>query len=235
VDEVVRAAIPGGGPPLRQFWRMVILCGSGKSLLSWDSTCSGPKPAECEWRTRVRHRLKTALLGIAVFAPVLCGPWLSQKARAQGVSEYEVKAAFLLNFTMFVEWPPSAFATPDAPMTLCVLGGDPFGAILDEDVRGATVNGRRLVVRRLAQVPSPHTCQVVFVALSGRDLPTIVHSLEPDILTVGEGESFLRAGGTIAFVTDNRRVRFIVNVTAAAHEELRLSSRLLAVAKAVEK
>ncbi len=63
--------------------------------------------------------------------------------------EYEVKAAFLLNFTKFIEWPAGAFASPDSPFTICILGRDPFGRALDQIVAGESVNGRKLAVRRV--------------------------------------------------------------------------------------
>jgi hypothetical protein len=172
---------------------------------------------------------------LLICVTLLAGLWVSTPVSAQAVSEYEVKAAFLLNFTKFVEWPPSAFPEPDSPISLCVLGDDPFGTTLDELVRGETVNGRALVIRRMSQTPIPKVCHVVFFGLPSKEVPPLLRSVGPGVLAVGEGESFIRAGGMIAFVIDNRRVRFIVNQTAATNAGLRLSSRLLAVAKTVEK
>src|SRR5689334_7219765 len=77
--------------------------------------------------------------------------------------EYQVKAAFLLNFTKFVEWPASAFADGRSPLNICVLGEDPFGAALDQMVRGEAVNGRPLAVRRMRRAPEPKSCQVLYV------------------------------------------------------------------------
>jgi hypothetical protein len=149
--------------------------------------------------------------------------------------EYQVKAAFLLNFTKFIDWPPAAFATPDSPIAICILGNDPFGRILDEIVQGEAVNARKVIVQRMSQLPGPQVCQVVFTGSAEKDLPKTLGSLGRGVLTVGEGTKFLRDGGMIAFVIENRRVRFDVNQTAAGNAELSLSSRMLSVARTVEK
>jgi len=149
--------------------------------------------------------------------------------------EYQVRAAFLLNFTKFVEWPASAFAQPDAPVTICVLGDDPFGQTLDEIVAGEVVSDRKVVAERIRRAPAPRSCQVLFAGKSEKAIARVLSGLGPGVLTVGEAESFLRDGGMIAFVIENRRVRFLINQTAAENAGLKLSSKLLSVAKAVEK
>ena len=149
--------------------------------------------------------------------------------------EYQVKAAFLLNFTKFVEWPPSAFDAADSPIAICVLGDDPFGNALDQIVAGEVVNGRKVVVRRIKRTPAPKSCQVLFVSRPEKEVLSILSGLGPGVLTVGEGESFVRDGGMIAFVVENRRVRFGINQTAAETAGLKLSSKLLNVARSVEK
>jgi hypothetical protein len=149
--------------------------------------------------------------------------------------EYQVKAAFLLNFTKFVNWPPDAFAGADLPIVICVLGKDPFGRVLDEIVQGETINGRRMTIQRLSEPPGSQACQVVFVGESEKDVPKILARISRGVLTVGEGDTFLMEGGMIALVIDNRRVRFDVNQAAVANAGLTLSSRLLGVARSVEK
>jgi YfiR/HmsC-like len=149
--------------------------------------------------------------------------------------EYQVKAAFLLNFTKFIDWPPASFANPDSPITICILGKDPFGPVLDEIVQGEKVNDRKVTVQRISQPAGPQTCQVVFVSTPEKDMPKTLGSLGRGVLTVGEGDRFLRDGGMVALVLDNRRVRFDINQTAAAGAGLSLSARLLNVAREVEK
>ena len=149
-----------------------------------------------------------------------------------GPLEYEVKAAFLLNFTKFVEWPASAFAAADSPIAICVWGNDPFGKMLDRIVAEEVIGGRKVVVRRIRQRPEPRSCQALFVNGAGKD---VLSGVGPRVLTIGEGEGFVRSGGMIAFVVENRRVRFGINESAAEAAGLKLSSKLLTVARSVEK
>jgi hypothetical protein len=151
------------------------------------------------------------------------------------VGEYEVKAAFLLNFTKFVDWPASAFAEPGVPFAICVLGKDPFGRSLDEVVQGESVAGRRLVVRRISDPPGPQACQLLFVDASIKELSRVLSGVPPGVLTVGDGERFVHDGGMIGFVIENRRVRFDIHQSAAERAALKLSSKLLSVARTVEK
>jgi len=158
----------------------------------------------------------------------------SNTARAQEKSEYDVKAAFLMNFTKFVEWPASAFRDEASPLTICVLGDDPFGAALDRAVTGETAGGRRLAVLRIRRSPAPQTCQVLFVSSSEKNPAEVLEGLEPGVLTVGDHEGFLKQGGIIAFVLQARHVRFDINRQAAARAALNISSRLLSVARKVQ-
>ena len=88
----------------------------------------------------------------------------------------------------------------------------------------------------MKQAPGPKLCQILYLSAMTKDVPRILASVGPGVLTVGEeGDSFLRNGGVIAFVIENRRVRFEVNQTAAENAGLKLSSRLLRVARSVEK
>ena len=147
-------------------------------------------------------------------------------------TEYEVKAAFLLNFVKFVEWPDPKRSGP-APLSICVLGDDPFGTALDQIVQGERINGRPLVVKRLKKWRD--SCDAVFISRSEKDLPEVLQQIAPRVLTVGESSDFLTSGGMINFVVEDRRIRFDVNRGAAERGSVRISSRLLSVARAVLK
>ncbi len=161
---------------------------------------------------------------------LLCLFPMARAAEAPG--EYDVKATYLLNFAKFVEWPANAFATADSPIAICILGKDPFGRAIDELVQGESANGRKLVVRRMPEFPSPQTCQIVFSEDGGAELARM-GAAGRAILTVGEGAAFVRNGGMIGFVVENHRVRFDISQSAARAASLHLSSRLLAVAREV--
>lgn len=149
--------------------------------------------------------------------------------------EYRVKAAFLLNFTKFVEWPPRAFASDRSPISVCILGEDPFGRTLDQTMEGESVDARRLIVQRLQNAPSPGSCQVLFVGRGAKDVPSVLAGVGPGVLTVGEGDEFLHDSGIIAFVIDNRRVTFDINQAAAEKSGMKMSAKLLNVARTVER
>lgn len=156
-------------------------------------------------------------------------------SRAQSPSEYEVKAAFLFNFAKFVEWPAGVFSNSDAPFRICLLGRDPFGSNLDQIIAGKTLDGRRIVVGRSADATDLRTCQILFIAASEtRRIPQILQQLKgAGVLTVGDTKGFVQMGGMIDFVRDGDRVRFEINLKAADSAHLKLSARLMGVAKQV--
>ncbi len=131
-----------------------------------------------------------------------------------------------------MEWPKHKHA-PDAPFAICIVGNDPFGATLDQTLQGEQVNGRRLVVERVLRFQQ--SCEVLFVAKSETNVTPILAETSPGVLTVGETDDFLKQGGMINFALENRRVRFDVNQRAVAQGSLQISSRLLNVARTVEK
>ena len=157
-------------------------------------------------------------------------------APAQQPTECELKAAILYNLAKFVEWPESTFSSPDAPLGIGVLGEDPFGAALPEAVRDRLVAGHPIEIRRFAQPDAVRGCQVLFIALPRGEIPRVLRELAPHgVLTVGEGERFARAGGVIALVMEENRVAFAINLSAAERANLTLSSKLLRLARRVER
>lgn len=153
--------------------------------------------------------------------------------RSQSATEYQVKAAFLYNFAKFIEWPSDAFYSPEAPLILGVLGDDPFGATLDTTVRGKMANGHPLVVRRFSHVQDLRACHVLFISHSEKErLPQILGNLRGlAILTVSEVDRFSDHGGVITFFIEQNRVRFEINIATADRAGLKISSKLLSVAR----
>jgi len=146
--------------------------------------------------------------------------------------EYDVKAAFLFNFVKFVEWPADAFAGERAPVTICVFGKDPFGRVLDSVIQGERLGERSLVVRRPDRLDGLDACHVLFVSPSEKDRMTEVLARvegEP-VLTVGDTDGFLRAGGVVNFKLEGTKVRFVIDQGAAERSGLRISSKLLRLA-----
>ena len=158
-------------------------------------------------------------------------------ASAQGSqpTEYQLKAAFLFNFAKFVEWPEKSFAGPQAPFTICVIGQDPFGGALDEYL-AKTIGGRPVQLAHYANVNSlaeTRRCQILFISASEKaHFHDVIESLHGNgALLVGDADGFAAAGGTIEFTLDDNHVRFSINPDAAQRADLKLSSKLLALAK----
>jgi hypothetical protein len=185
---------------------------------------------------RLRRPLGTAsaLRYPAIILCCIMGLFYQAIAADEQSLEYQVKAAFLLNFTKFTEWPSSAFSDAKSPFTICVMGVDPFGSALDQIVRGETTGGHKMAVQRIKRGSRPQTCQVLFIGRTEKEAGSVLADLGSGVLTVGEGDSFLQAGGMISFVIENRRTRFDINSTAAENAGLKLSSRLLSVARTVK-
>ena len=161
--------------------------------------------------------------------------FLAVGTQAQTATEYQVKAAFLFNYTKFIEWPPNSFSDASAPLRICVFGRDPFGEELRNITKGKIVNGRKLEVDQVADLGQARKCQILFIA-SSEKTPTKL-TLEglrgASVLTVGDNKGFAELGGMINFVLENDRVQFEVNHKAAQQAGLKVSSKLLNLAKHV--
>jgi hypothetical protein len=156
-------------------------------------------------------------------------------AAAQETLEYQVKAAFLYNFTKFVGWPRDLFAAPDSPIVLCVVGRNPFGGSLYDMLRDRTAQGRGLTLRIDDEVGDVGDCNVVFVPRSedAAVAQILQKTVGRAVLTVGESQAFAEAGGMIRLLLEDKKVRFDVNVAQATEERLKVSSQLLKLARSV--
>jgi hypothetical protein len=157
-------------------------------------------------------------------------------AGAQVVShEYPLKAVFLLNFAQFTGWPASTFEHADSPLVIGVLGTDPFGAVLDDAVRGETVNGRKFVVQRYRHVADATNCQILFISQS--ETPhwdAIMAALKgKPVLTVSEIEGTSYRGVCVRFITENNKIRLRINTATLKNAGLTMSSQLLRLAEIV--
>jgi YfiR/HmsC-like len=158
-----------------------------------------------------------------------CAPVMAQEA----LSEYQVKAAYLFNFLKFVDYPSEAFADPLAPIVVGVVGEDPFGSALPQVVTGKTIAGRDLVIRLYRPGEDLRGAHILFISASERKrLPMILSSLRgSSVLTVSDMAGFLDAGGMIQFLNENDRVRFAINMGSTSRAKLKMSSKLLSLAR----
>ena len=178
-------------------------------------------PIRRQWRTCVAAAM------LLVSAPVV--------AERPESSEAAVKAAFLYNFTKFVEWPGSAFPQPSAAFVVCAFADGAFRKELENILQNEQVRGRPIAIAP-ASLEDPRGCHIAYFAQGdaerqGRILDALKRS---PVLTVGEGRRFLEQGGLIAFMLENDRVRFAISRRAADAAGLSISSKLLRVAREFE-
>ena len=151
--------------------------------------------------------------------------------------ENQVKAAFIYNFAQFVEWPDDAFLGAGAPFVIGVLGDGGLHATLEQALKGKTAGGREFSVRYFARVSDITRCHILFVGAAeqghaGEVLQKVSHQ---GTLTVGDFDGFTAASGVVRFMTEDNKLRFEVNVDAANDERLRVSSKLLKLARIYNK
>ena len=151
--------------------------------------------------------------------------------------EYQVKGAFLLNFTKFVDWPPQVFEGPGAPIAICILGENPFGPLLDRAARETVVANRTVSVRQVSDGQQASHCQIVFVGASERKRwRAWLEALRGrSVLTVGESDGFLTNGGVVNFKLEGDRVRIEISTEAADRAGLHISAKLLNLAQSLKK
>lgn len=169
-------------------------------------------------------RLGCALLGCLLFVPLL---------PAQPLSEYDVEAAYLYDFGKFVRWPADAPKPPT--FDICILGRGPFDGTLDRIIANNRIGGRPIQKRILSSPAQADGCAILYIADSeANNLRGILDALgDRQSLLVSGMPHFAQSGGTIQFVVEGDRVRFMVNLDAAAKCHLTLSSELLKVALSV--
>lgn len=191
------------------------------------------KPPPHHWPLPSTPRTAAWLLFVLAAGTLLPGIATAQASRP---GEYEVKAAFLLNFAKFVEWPDSSFDGPQAPIVFGVIGGDHQLAFnLRRISAREKVQGRNIVIREVRFGDDLRRCHVLFVGASERQRTAqILASLQDaSVLTVSDIDGFADAGGAMQFVMQESQVHFIVNLDAATQSKLRVSAKLLALAHLV--
>lgn len=162
--------------------------------------------------------------------------WLLPAAIAFAQSEEQVKAAFLFNFARYVEWPEEAFASGDAAFRLCMAGSPGFADVVERTVSGKQVRDRSVRVAQVASLSESGGCHILFVGPGVDASPAEVADsvAGASVLTVADHAGFARDGGVANFIQVGKRVRFEINPVAADRAGLKISSRLLRLAKVVE-
>jgi hypothetical protein len=169
------------------------------------------------------------LLPSLLFAALGCIAFSRSVDAAAAPSEDQVEAVFVFNFSHFVEWPRQSFAGPSDPFIIGILGSDPFGAHLEEVVRGEQINGHPLQVQRFRSLADIERCQILFIDRSeiGRIGQILAALNGRSTLTVSQADGAAERGVMIQFAVEDNRVRLRINVESARAAGLTISSKLL--------
>lgn len=155
-------------------------------------------------------------------------------ARAQSSLEYNVKAALLLNFTRFIEWPDRAFAGASTPIEICVFAPNPFAETLPRTLEGETVSNRTLSARDVRTAADSAGCHLLFVPEGAEArAAALLRGSGPYAVTVGESRRFEQLGGAVRLGVEDGRVRFSVNLRPVEDRGIRISARMLKLAASV--
>lgn len=162
----------------------------------------------------------------------LCAGVNSSRAGNADPSEPQLKAAFLLNFPKYVEWPANTFARTDSPIVVGIFGDEDVASEFSAMSQGKVIEGHTIHFVRVTTVSQCRGCHILFVSSSvTQKLPEILPTLQnANVLTVGESEEFLNLGGMINLSRHERRISIEVNADAAHQTQLKISSKLMALA-----
>jgi hypothetical protein len=187
-------------------------------------------------KTTARGRSKNRVQSL-ILVPILCALFVSVRAPAQQAkpNEYQVKAAYVYNFGKFVKWPTDAAANRSSGFTICVLGDDPFGTVLQSTLASESLGGKPVAVKRVPTPEDAASCHILFLStVQETKLKEILAALgQAPVLTVSDIPEFSQRGGMIQFVLQGDRVRFEINRANAEGNGLNLTSDLLKVAVVV--
>jgi hypothetical protein len=163
---------------------------------------------------------------------------LSAPCRADGPTrEQQVKAAFIYNFTQFVDWPPEAFDKDDSPLIVAMLGDDSLAGALDKAMDKKTAGSRPIVVKHFATLDDLGPCHLLFVpATQDSNLSALFDKIKgKPILAVGESDAFMPAGGTMHLFLEDGKMKFEVNSDVCDAIKLHPSAKLMSLARIFKK
>ena len=188
-------------------------------------------------------KIKPYILLLTLFILVLvAAPRI--RADSEEIKEYQIKAAFLYNFINFVEWPKEKAADSNEPITIGIIGKDPFGKAF-EPLKDKLTKGKQVLIKRFVslkesklstdQIEAIRKCHLLFICNSEKEqLKEIINLVQGhSILIVGDMDGFLESGGIINFVIEDNKVRFEINNYTAKQAKLNIRSKLLRLAKRV--
>ncbi len=173
----------------------------------------------------------TALLLLSLMGPATAP---TAMATERVSDEYQVQAAYILNFVRFTTWPTSSFRDEDQDIILGIQGEDFFGATLDA-IDGEAIKNRRLQIIRLGKTGNPQGCHLLYISNSEqRYLQQILAAIEgKPTLTISDMDNFAAQGGMIQIKKINDKIKLFINTTALNRAGLKLRANLLNIATLV--
>jgi len=180
----------------------------------------------------VLRRWLMVLIGFAM----LCLSVTSGRG-AEALKEYELKAAFVYNFSKFIEWPTNRLHGASTPFVVAVAGTSPCAAELGKIAKERKVNGRTIIVKTVQTPAEARDAQVLFVAASEdsrlKEWLAGIHGA--GVLSIGESERFSKEGGMINFLLEGEKIRFDLNIDQAEDTGLKISAQLQKLARTIRR
>ncbi|MDH3257746.1 MAG: YfiR family protein [Nitrospinota bacterium] len=181
----------------------------------------------------LRHLMVVGLLLWGWCAPMASQALAVESAYAASV-EHEVKAAFIHNFTKFIDWSQDSFKTDTSPIRIGILGQGPINEPLIK-MNGIRVQKRSLEISSIDNLNNAREFHIIFINRSEKkQIRSILRDLKgTGILTIGDMPDFAEQCGIINFFLQSGKVRFEINIEASRQENLQISSKLLRLARIV--
>lgn len=190
-------------------------------------------------------RIKAYIFFVVISLSLFVTP-IVPNARADSApnKEQRIKAAFIYNFINFVDWPKEKVADSNDPITICIIGKDPFGKAF-EPIKNKKLKGKKIVINRFKglkelkksskQIETLRKYHLLFICPSEKkNLKEVINLVKNhSVLTVGDMKGFLESGGIINFLIVDKKVCFEINNAAAKQAKLKIRSKLLRLAKRV--
>lgn len=192
----------------------------------------------CRFAARSFKQVLFARVAMLLIAVALAGLCVSANAQDEVALDYQVKAAFLVNFPKYVDWPSEAFSGTNSAITVAVFGDDNVANEFQNMIQsGLVIDSHPVVLKRIqSEADITGRSQILYIANSERArVSAILQKLKGSpVLLVGESDNFLEQGGMINMVPKNRKIRLQINLGAARQASLKISSRLLVAADVVK-
>jgi len=181
--------------------------------------------------------IQRALMGLLLIA-VSGSSVFAQNAEQRDVinREYAIKAAFLYHFSTYIQWPPEMLPSEDHPFIIGVYRENPFGSALEKIAKTKSVDGRPIKIQRITSPNEARHCEILFVpgSVPPQQQDAVSRALQGSpVLVVGETEGFISRGGDAQFFVEGNKVRFAFSADVAKQEDLKVSSKLLALAEII--